>query len=167
MIFFVSSRNSEKSIQVVTSSTWSLQVVRARRVMLELRGDQNFLSCTALRNSNHLENIVYHYFRQLWLVSRVKLMEINSNLFSRQSIKFCSLFSRRLQRSSEDSSDHHIHLEPFGFAASKSHRLPSAISTSWRDTVLLRWESLKNRVDVRQKMPLCCCLGTDQRLQHT
>ena len=32
----------------------------------------------------HLENIVYHYFRQLWLVSRVKLMEINSNLFSRQ-----------------------------------------------------------------------------------
>ena len=32
---------------------------------------------------NCLENIVYHYFRQLWLVLGVKLMEINSNLFSR------------------------------------------------------------------------------------
>ena len=32
---------------------------------------------------NHLENIVYHNFRQLWLVLGVKLMEINSNLFSR------------------------------------------------------------------------------------
>ena len=30
-----------------------------------------------------LENIVYHFFRQLWLVLGVKLMEINSNLFSR------------------------------------------------------------------------------------
>ena len=35
------------------------------------------------KNSDDLENIVYHYFRQLWLVLRVKLMEINSNLFSR------------------------------------------------------------------------------------
>ena len=26
---------------------------------------------------------MYHYFRQLWLVLWVKLMEINSNLFSR------------------------------------------------------------------------------------
>ena len=31
----------------------------------------------------YLENIVYHFFRQLWLVLGVKLMEINSNLFSR------------------------------------------------------------------------------------
>ena len=31
---------------------------------------------------NYLENIAY-YFRQLWLVLGVKLMEINSNLFSR------------------------------------------------------------------------------------
>ena len=30
----------------------------------------------------YLENIVYHCFRQLWLVLWVKLMEINSNLFS-------------------------------------------------------------------------------------
>ena len=30
-----------------------------------------------------LENIVYHFLRQLWLVLGVKLMEINSNLFSR------------------------------------------------------------------------------------
>ena len=31
-----------------------------------------------------LENIgKYHFFRQLWLVLGVKLMEINSNLFSR------------------------------------------------------------------------------------
>ena len=30
-----------------------------------------------------LENLVYHFFRQLWLVLGVKLMEINSNLFSR------------------------------------------------------------------------------------
>ena len=28
---------------------------------------------------HHLENIVYHFFRQLWLVLEVKLMEINSN----------------------------------------------------------------------------------------
>ena len=27
---------------------------------------------------------VYHFFRQLWLVLGVKLMEINSNLFSRK-----------------------------------------------------------------------------------
>ena len=31
----------------------------------------------------YLENIVYHFFRQLWLFLGVKLMEINSNLFSR------------------------------------------------------------------------------------
>ena len=31
----------------------------------------------------YLENIVYHNLRQLWLVLGVKLMEINSNLFSR------------------------------------------------------------------------------------
>ena len=32
----------------------------------------------------HLENTVYGcFFRQPWLVLRVKLMEINSNLFSR------------------------------------------------------------------------------------
>ena len=36
---------------------------------------------------NHLENIVYHFFRQLWLVLEVKLMEINSNLFSRHIYK--------------------------------------------------------------------------------
>ena len=30
-----------------------------------------------------LENLVYHFFRQLWLVLGVKLMEINSNWFSR------------------------------------------------------------------------------------
>ena len=30
-----------------------------------------------------LENLVYHFFRQQWLVLGVKLMEINSNLFSR------------------------------------------------------------------------------------
>ena len=30
-----------------------------------------------------LENLVYHFFRQLWLVLGVKLMEIKSNLFSR------------------------------------------------------------------------------------
>ena len=34
------------------------------------------------RNIN-LENIVYHVFRQLWLVLGVKLMEINSILFSK------------------------------------------------------------------------------------
>ena len=30
-----------------------------------------------------LENLVYHFYRQLWLVLGVKLMEINSNVFSR------------------------------------------------------------------------------------
>ncbi len=34
----------------------------------------------------YLENLVYHSFRQLWLVLGVKLMEINSNLFSRYFI---------------------------------------------------------------------------------
>ena len=33
--------------------------------------------------SNYLENLVYHFLRQLWLVLGVKLMEINSNWFSR------------------------------------------------------------------------------------
>ena len=37
-----------------------------------------------IRETHHLENIVYHFCRQLWLVLGVKLMEINSNLFSRQ-----------------------------------------------------------------------------------
>ena len=33
---------------------------------------------------------MYHNFRQLWLVSGVKLMEINSNLFSRKMV--CKVF---------------------------------------------------------------------------
>ena len=33
-----------------------------------------------------LENIVYHFFRQLWLVLGVKLMEINSNMVSRWTV---------------------------------------------------------------------------------
>ena len=35
------------------------------------------------RFCENLENLVYNFFRQLWLVLGVKLMEINSNLFSR------------------------------------------------------------------------------------
>ena len=35
-----------------------------------------------------LESKVYHNFRQLWLVLGVKLMEINSNLFSRMFFLF-------------------------------------------------------------------------------
>ena len=31
----------------------------------------------------YLENLEYHFVTQLWLVLGVKLMEINSNLFSR------------------------------------------------------------------------------------
>ena len=38
-----------------------------------------------LSKKNNLENIgKYHFSRQLWLVLGVKLMEINSNLFSRK-----------------------------------------------------------------------------------
>ncbi len=37
----------------------------------------------------HLENLVYHLFRQLWLVLGVKLMEINSNWFSRHHHPKC------------------------------------------------------------------------------
>ncbi len=33
---------------------------------------------------NSLANLVYQFFSQLWLVLGVKLMEINSNLFSRR-----------------------------------------------------------------------------------
>ena len=38
--------------------------------------------------SESLENLVYHFFRQQWLVLGVKLMEINSNLFSRRCLFF-------------------------------------------------------------------------------
>ena len=31
------------------------------------------------QKNTYLENLVYHFFRQLWLVLVVKLMEINSN----------------------------------------------------------------------------------------
>ena len=41
---------------------------------------------TSLKINGCLETIVYHFFRQLWLVLGVKLMEINSNLFSRWNI---------------------------------------------------------------------------------
>ena len=34
----------------------------------------------------YLENLVDHFFRQLWLVLGVKLMEINSNLLSRYKV---------------------------------------------------------------------------------
>ena len=37
---------------------------------------------STLVESINLENLVYHFFRQLWLVLGVKLMEIHSNLFS-------------------------------------------------------------------------------------
>ena len=39
---------------------------------------------TKPEETQNLENLVYHFFRQLWLVLGVKLMEINSNLFSRK-----------------------------------------------------------------------------------
>ena len=35
-------------------------------------------------NFDNLETLVYHFFRQLWLVLGIKLMEINSNWFSRK-----------------------------------------------------------------------------------
>ena len=41
-------------------------------------------------NFDNLENLVYHFFRQLWLVLRVKLMEINSNWFSRKTFLLAS-----------------------------------------------------------------------------
>ena len=48
------------------------------------RGSSMGKSCTKTHGIlNHLETIVYHLSRQLWPVLGVKLMEINSNLFSR------------------------------------------------------------------------------------
>ena len=41
----------------------------------------------------YLESLVYHFFRQLWLVLGVKLMEINSNWFSRYLL-YCHLPNR-------------------------------------------------------------------------
>ena len=41
-------------------------------------------------NSWYLENIVYHFFRQLWLVLGVKLREIITNLFSRYT-NYCMI----------------------------------------------------------------------------
>ena len=42
---------------------------------------------TFVKKHKDLENIVYHFFRHLWLVLGVKLMELNSNLFSRDLFK--------------------------------------------------------------------------------
>ena len=39
--------------------------------------------------NSFLENLVYHFFRQLWLVLGVKLLEINSNWFSRLILFSC------------------------------------------------------------------------------
>ena len=39
-----------------------------------------------------LQNIVYHFFRQLWLVLGVKLMETNSNLLSNHPLSDCLRF---------------------------------------------------------------------------
>ena len=47
-------------------------------------------------NQNPLENIVWHFFRQPWLFLGVKLMGINSNLFSRPFVfskPRCTLWS--------------------------------------------------------------------------
>ena len=54
-----------------------------------------------------LEKLVYHFFRQLWLVLGVKLMEINSNLFSRCfSIGVLNLF--RGLNTKEDKKKHAV-----------------------------------------------------------
>ena len=45
---------------------------------------------------NYLENLVYHFSRQLWLVLGVELMEINSNLFSRHPFFFTTFFGGRI-----------------------------------------------------------------------
>ena len=42
-----------------------------------------FISFFSTGSHRFLENLVYHFFRQLWLVLGVKLMEISSNWFSR------------------------------------------------------------------------------------
>ena len=42
--------------------------------------------CGDEKQKNYLENLAYHFFRQLWLVLGVKLLEINSNWFSRYSL---------------------------------------------------------------------------------
>ena len=47
-----------------------------------------------LTYKDFLENLVYHFLRQLWLVLGVKLMEINSNLFSRLWKKHWSIVIR-------------------------------------------------------------------------
>ena len=49
----------------------------------------SYPSLPATVENSHLENIgQYHNFRQLWLFLGVRLMEINSNLFSRQFVQW-------------------------------------------------------------------------------
>ena len=45
-----------------------------------------------VKKPSYLENLVYHFFRQLWLVLGAKLMEINSNWFSRYFLSQIWLF---------------------------------------------------------------------------
>ena len=120
----------------MTSCTWT-QVVRARRVMLELVGDQNFPTSVAFVH-------LFLYYSILRVCN--------------PSIKFCSLcaphiFSRLLQRSSK----HYVKGNTENMQ--KTHRLPGTSSTSCRDTVLLRWEALKNRVDCQTKRVFAAALA--------
>ena len=47
VLYFVFQFEKQKNFQVVTSPTWTLQVLRARRVMLELGGERNFPTSVA------------------------------------------------------------------------------------------------------------------------
>ena len=66
-------------VQIPGHGYWDVQVVAHPKGVFPPLFPMNPSKC--------LENIVYHNFRQLWLLLGVKLMEINTNLFSRWSKK--------------------------------------------------------------------------------
>ena len=66
-----------QTLKTAPNETWLRKVLRLRRLeVVKLR-------CEVWWKEPYLEDLVYHFFRQLWLVLGVKLMEINSNWFSR------------------------------------------------------------------------------------
>ena len=62
-------------------NTLSTHVFGDKHESMILSGSKRYIGMNLFNPGKH--NIVYHFFRQLWPVLGVELMEINSNLFSR------------------------------------------------------------------------------------
>ena len=99
--FGMSSKNTKKNTQ---KHTHQPVAVGTNQWQWEgpISGCKNPFSFTTNRcvSRGYLENLVYNFFRQLWLVLGVKLMETNSNWFSRYLLISCHLTSCHYQSSS-------------------------------------------------------------------